>query len=43
MSQKRTIDNWKRAEYLLIKNRKKQQQIKSQSIRELLSRCYYLS
>lgn len=26
MSQKKAINNWKRAEYLLIKNRKKQQQ-----------------
>ncbi len=29
MSQKKAIDNWKRTEYLLIKNRKKQQQIQS--------------
>ncbi|MDJ0591208.1 MAG: hypothetical protein QNJ72_14630 [Pleurocapsa sp. MO_226.B13] len=40
MSQKRTIDNWKRAEYLLIKNRQKRNQ--NQSDRELLSRCYQL-
>ncbi|MDJ0634818.1 MAG: hypothetical protein QNJ34_16635 [Xenococcaceae cyanobacterium MO_188.B29] len=40
MSQKKAIDNWKRTEYLLIKNRKKQHQ--SQRDRELLSRCYHL-
>ena len=40
MSQKKEIDNWKRTEYLLIQNRKKQQQI--QRKKELLSRCYYL-
>lgn len=40
MSQKKAINNWKRAEYLLIKNRKKQQQIQRE--RELLFRCYHL-
>ncbi|MDJ0590992.1 MAG: hypothetical protein QNJ72_13500 [Pleurocapsa sp. MO_226.B13] len=34
MSQKKAIANWKRTEYLLIKNRKKRNQ--NQSERELL-------
>lgn len=41
MSQKKAIEHWKRSEYLLIKNRKKLNQIHND--KQLLSRCYQIS